>query len=75
MDKPVHLPLENRKVRNVDHSPTSWLALVLNEGKYRQIRKMTAVVGFPILRLIRYRIGSHILDLPVRGVDQIEISS
>ena len=39
------------------HRPASWLAIVLNEGKFRQVRKMTAAVGFPTLRLLRVRIG------------------
>lgn len=44
------------------HRPYSWLAIVLKEGKFRQVRKMTAAVGYPTLRLIRVRIGNIKLD-------------
>jgi 23S rRNA pseudouridine2457 synthase len=44
------------------HRPYSWLAIVLYEGKFRQVRKMTAAVGFPTLRLVRVRIGDIRLD-------------
>jgi 23S rRNA pseudouridine2457 synthase len=42
--------------------PDSWIKLMLKEGKNRQVRKMTAKVGFPTLRLIRFRIEKITLD-------------
>lgn len=55
------LPPRKKKIRDERHGPTSWISITLTEGKYRQVRKMTAAVGFPTLRLVRVRIGELIL--------------
>lgn len=51
-----------RRIRDERHGPTSWVSITLTEGKFRQVRKMTAAVGFPTLRLVRVRIGKLTLD-------------
>ena len=56
------LPPRGRNIRDARHGPTSWVSITINEGKNRQIRKMTAAVGFPTLRLVRVRIGGIYID-------------
>lgn len=63
-----------KKIRDERHGPTSWVRIVLTEGKFRQVRKMTAAVGFPTLRLVRVRIGDFRLEgLKVGEVKRIAL--
>lgn len=56
------------------HRPTSWISIILTEGKFRQVRKMTTAVGFPTLRLVRVRIGNLTLgDLKSGEVREISL--
>ena len=57
-----HFPERLKKIRDDRHGPTSWVSITLREGKFRQVRKMTAAVGFPTLRLVRVAIGNHHLN-------------
>jgi len=56
-------------IRTRKNIPTTWLKIELHEGKNRQVRKMCAQIGFPVLRLIRWRIGKWNLE----GIDSGEV--
>lgn len=72
-------PARTKKIRDDRHGPTSWISITLNEGKVRQVRKMTAAVGFPTLRLFRVRIGKLKLNAlkagEVKELNESELES
>ncbi|MGF1555157.1 pseudouridine synthase [Paucihalobacter sp.] len=73
IQSPKNIP--KRFVRDSKHGETSWLCIIVTEGKFRQIRKMTAKIGFPTLRLVRTRIGNFSLkDYKESFLQEVAIS-
>lgn len=62
LDKAPLFSEPDKKLRIGTHRPNTWISITITEGKFRQVRKMTAAVGYPTLRLIRVRIGNIHLD-------------
>lgn len=63
-----NVPERMPPIRIRQHIPTSWIELTITEGKNRQVRRMTAAVGFPTLRLIRHSIGSYTINGMMPGM-------
>ena len=67
-------PPRPKRIRDDRHGPSRWISLTLTEGKYRQVRKMTAAVGLPTLRLVRVRIGPFAIERLRPGyVEEIDL--
>jgi len=63
-----------RFVRDDKHGKTSWLSIIITEGKFRQVRKMTAKIGLPTLRLVRVRVGNYRIE-DLKPGELVEINS
>jgi 23S rRNA pseudouridine2457 synthase len=62
LSEPVQVPERNPPIRFRKSIPTTWVSIQVTEGKNRQVRKMFAQVGFPVLRLIRAKLGKYTIQ-------------
>lgn len=73
LERPPQFPPRAKPIRDARHGPTSWISITLTEGKFRQVKKMTAAVGYPTLRLVRVRVGNEYLgDMTCGEVEEID---
>jgi len=76
LENEPEFPARSKPIRDSRHGPTSWISITLTEGKFRQVKKMTAAVGFATLRLVRVRIANELLEGlqsgEVRELDRIQ---
>ncbi len=73
LDEPAWLWPRDPPIRFRKSVSTAWLELAIREGRNRQVRRMTAAVGLPTLRLVRTRVGEHALDALAPGEHRIAL--